>query len=79
MNPFIVQSMSPMAWTGFVILVIWSLIWKGLALWKAARRGDTPWYIALLIVNTMGILEIVYYFFIGKNNSSCCSVEDKKD
>lgn len=78
MNPFILQSMTPMAWTGFTLLVIWSLIWKGLALWKAAQRKDAAWYIVLLIVNTVGILEIVYYFFIAKNGSACCSIEDKK-
>lgn len=49
-----------------VILMVWALIWKGLALWKAARNGDTTWYVILLILNTVGILEIIYYFFIGK-------------
>ena len=38
------------------LVVIWSLIWKGVALWKAARNSDTAWYIILLIVNTVGIL-----------------------
>jgi len=49
-----------------VVLIIWSLIWKGIALWKAARIGSKPWFIALLIINTLGILEIVYIFFITK-------------
>ena len=52
------------------ILVIWSLIWKGLALWKAARRGDTAWYVVLLILNTLGILEIIYYFAVGRGAKS---------
>ncbi len=47
----------------FLILVVaWSLIWKGLALWRAANRGDKWWFIAFLIVNTLGILEIIYLF-----------------
>lgn len=50
----------------FILLMIWSLIWKGLALWKAARRGDSVWYVLLLILNTVGILEILYYFLISK-------------
>lgn len=51
-----------------IILALWSLIWKGLALWRAARRGDQVWYILLLILNTLGILEIVYYFLIAKTD-----------
>ena len=35
---------------------IWSLVWKGLALWKAARVGSVHWFVALLLVNTLGIL-----------------------
>lgn len=48
------------------ILVIWSLIWKGLALWHAAHRKEKWWFIALLVVNTVGILEIIYLFGIVK-------------
>ncbi len=42
------------------ILIIWSTIWKGIALWKAARSKQRVWFIILLIVNTAGILEIIY-------------------
>jgi hypothetical protein len=52
------------AWT-LSIVVIWSLIWKGIALWKAAQRGRKAWYIVLLILNTLGILEIIYVFLIA--------------
>jgi len=41
-------------------LVIWSLFWKGLALWKAGTRKEKPWFIILFLVNTVGILEIIY-------------------
>lgn len=51
-----------------VLLVIWSLIWKGLALWRAARRNESAWYVILLVLNTLGILEIIYYFFIAKTD-----------
>jgi len=46
-----------------VVLVTWSLAWKGIALWHAARNGQRGWFIALLIVNTLGIFEIVYLLF----------------
>lgn len=52
---------------GLIVLVLWSLVWKGLALWRAAQRGETIWFIVFLLVNTAGILEIVYLFFIAKD------------
>lgn len=52
---------------GFVLLlVLWSLFWKGLALWHAARRGEPWWFVILMVVNTAGILEIIYLFFVAK-------------
>ena len=48
-------------------LIVWSLAWKGLALWKAGRAGDKWWFVALLVINTLGILDIFYlYVFSGK-------------
>ncbi len=48
------------------IIVLWSLFWKGLALWHSARRNQPWWFIILLVVNTMGILEIIYLFAVLK-------------
>jgi uncharacterized membrane protein YiaA len=48
------------------LLVIWTLPWKGVALWKAARLSQKGWFIALLILNTVGILEILYIFVFSK-------------
>ena len=52
---------------GFLLLplIIWSLFWKGWALWRAARNGSKWWFVALLIINTAGILEIIYIFFFS--------------
>lgn len=47
------------------LLLIWTLPWKGYALWLAARNGHKIWFIALLLVNTVAILEIIYIFAIG--------------
>jgi len=47
-------------WGMISLLAIWSLAWKGVALWRAARNEHLPWVIALLIINTAGILEIIY-------------------
>lgn len=51
------------------IVVAWSIIWKGIALWHAARNNQLAWYIVLIIVNTVGILEIIYFFFFRKKRS----------
>jgi len=53
-----------------VVLAIWTVFWKGKALWKAARYSQKYWFIALLIVNTVGILEIIYISFFQKKVSS---------
>jgi len=50
----------------FVLLLVWSLVWKGIALWKAARNKSKVWYVIMLIANTVGILEIIYIFFFSK-------------
>lgn len=44
------------------IVLIWSIFWKGMALWKAAQRRDKWWFIAILILNTLGILDIFYLY-----------------
>lgn len=50
----------------FVALSIWSLVWKGLALWKSSKKNHLIWFIVLLIVNTIGILEILYIYVFSK-------------
>ena len=50
-----------------VIILIWSLIWKGFALWRAARNNSIVWFVVLLVVNTIGILEILYLFVFSKS------------
>ena len=49
----------------FVIAII-AVLLKGLALWHAAKRDEKWWFIALLIINTAGILELVYLIFFVK-------------
>lgn len=51
-----------------VPLLLWSLAWKGVALWKAGRGNQLPWFIVLLVVNTLGILEIIYVFAFAKKS-----------
>lgn len=53
----------------FLLLIIWSLIWKGIALWKSARNSHKIWFIVILIVNTVGILEIIYLLCCNKKKN----------
>lgn len=62
MLPFWLGALLPFA----LLFVAWSVLWKGLALWHAARRGQYWWFMILLVVNTLGILEIIYLFFVAK-------------
>ncbi|MFA6414716.1 MAG: DUF5652 family protein [Candidatus Paceibacterota bacterium] len=41
-------------------VAIWTVIIKGYALWHAARNSQKGWFIALLVINTLGILEVIY-------------------
>ena len=45
-----------------VVMLLWTLPWKGVALWKSAQADQTGWFVALMIVNTLGLLEILYIF-----------------
>jgi methionyl-tRNA synthetase len=47
-------------------LIVWEAIWKGIALWKSARNNQLNWFIAVLLLNTIGILPIVYLKFFQK-------------
>lgn len=49
-----------------VIAAIWSIIWKGIGMWKAARKDHLVWFIVFLIVNTLGILEILYIYIFSE-------------
>jgi len=43
-------------------LIVWSALWKGWALWIAGNRKEKVWFIIFFLVNTVGILEIIYIF-----------------
>lgn len=49
-----------------ILAAIWTIPWKGVALWRAAKNQSTAWFVVLLIVNTLGILEIIYIFAFSK-------------
>ncbi|MDP3792535.1 MAG: DUF5652 family protein [bacterium] len=58
------------AWSAtFIVLTIWVLYWKYRSMWLAAKKDNKRWFIALLIINTLGILEILYIYVFSKQMS----------
>jgi len=53
-----------------VVVLAWSLVWKGLALWKSAKNSQKYWFVAFLILNTLGVLPIIYLAFFQKKKKS---------
>lgn len=45
-------------------MVIWMMFWKGTALWHAAQRKSLAWFVVILIINTLGLLEIGYLIWL---------------
>lgn len=43
-----------------VLILLVALVLKALALWHSARRKQTAWFIFLLIINSLGILPLIY-------------------
>jgi len=63
----LIDSMYP-AWITWltILFIAWTLPWKGVALWRSARNHHLVWFIVLLLVNTLAILEIIYIFGFSK-------------
>ena len=51
-----------------LIIAIWTIPWKIYAVWLAARHNHKKWFVALLLLNTVAILEIFYIFKIAKKS-----------
>jgi hypothetical protein len=56
----------PLGWYFLSIVAVWILVWKGIALWMAARNDSKIWFIIMVVLNTFGILEIIYIFAVGR-------------
>jgi methionyl-tRNA synthetase len=63
--PFLIIN-SPGAQILLVLAVVWTLIWKGIALWRAGRNNQPVWFVVLFLVNTLGILDIIYLLFFSQ-------------
>lgn len=52
-----------------VLILTWSLFWKGWALWRSARNDQRGWFVILLLVHTLGMLDIIYLLIWGRRRS----------
>jgi len=58
-------------------LVLLDLVLRGLSLWRSAKKEQKIWFIALLIVNSLGILPIVY-LILNRTKKITKSTENTK-
>jgi hypothetical protein len=49
-----------------ILAALWTIPWKGVALWRSARNGQKIWFCFLLIINTLAIIDIIYIFLFSK-------------
>jgi len=55
--------------------VAWSLAWKGASLWRAARNESKPWFVTLLLANTLGVLDAIYLFGVDRHRRDDSRIE----
>jgi methionyl-tRNA synthetase len=60
-----------------LLVVAWEAVWKGIALWRAGRNGHLIWFISLFILNTAGILPIIYIFAFSRKGDKIPQQETK--
>ena len=65
-----ISPFNPAIFTIIILTALWTIPWKAVALWKAARNNSKPWFIILLLVNTLAILEILYIFIFSKKGKA---------
>lgn len=56
-------------WVIFLI-VFWTISWKAVALWRAVKNNHKKWFVALIVLNTLAVLEILYIFVFSKGKKT---------
>jgi len=63
----------------FIIgLILWEAIWKGFSLWRAGRRNQPAWFFLLFVLNTAGILPIIYLIISRERKQKIQKIVSKK-
>lgn len=53
-----------------ILAIVWTLLWKVYSVWTASKKNDKKWFVALVILNTLGILDMIYVFGVAKKKWS---------
>jgi hypothetical protein len=61
-----------------IVLAVWDSVWKFIALWKAGRNNHLVWFICIAVLNTLGILPIIYLLLQKKNGGTPQSLNEPK-
>jgi len=61
-----------------MVIIVWELVWKLLAMWKAAKRNSPIWFVILAIFNTVGILPILYIYLFSKIGKKSASRQSRR-
>ncbi|MGB9748757.1 MAG: DUF5652 family protein [Candidatus Woesearchaeota archaeon] len=74
------NALLPNLYLVLILISVWELILKGIALWKSARNKHLVWFACILIFNTLGILPIIYLAFFSqkKKNPAKIRTANKK-
>lgn len=59
------------------VIMIWTVAWKGFALWRSAQLSHKKWFVIILVLNTLGILDIIYLYFVAKKYTVVSETEEK--
>ena len=54
---------NPWAFVVLILIALWTIPWKGVALWHAAKRGEFWWFIVMLVLNDLALLELFYVLY----------------
>ena len=61
--------LSPVGIALIIVLALWDIVWKLVAMWKAAGNKHLAWFICIAVFNTVGILPIVYILLYRNRDS----------
>lgn len=62
-----------------IVVSLWTLVWKGLGLWHSGKNQQKGWFVVMLILNTAGLLPIIYLiWFKPKEDSTISKIIENK-
>lgn len=61
-NDAVVSLLTANPW--IILLVIWTIVWKIVAMWKAAKNNHLTFFIVVFFLNLAGIPEMIYLGYL---------------